>query len=117
MTITRQTEHPDRIVCADQSHRKRPSPMYKKLAYNIAALVRDAMVANLSEPITAPSLSKPRPRTVPFYGTSNPDAAEGEEEYYSDEDFDIEEALEQLDAAEEDRESMNSRMCCRNVAE
>lgn len=65
------------------------------------------MVADSVEVITAPPLSKPRPRTVPYYGISNQESAEGEEEYYySDEDFDIEEALEQLDATNEDCESM-----------
>lgn len=60
-----------------------------------------AMVADSSEAIAAPHLSKPQPRTVPYYGISNQESAEGAEEYFSEDDFDIEEALEQLDAANE----------------
>jgi hypothetical protein len=64
------------------------------------------MSAYSSETNAAPPLSKPRPRTVPYYGIWNQEATEGEEEYYSDEDFDIEEAIEQLDAENEDGEQV-----------
>lgn len=52
-----------------------------------------------------PPFSRPSPRSVPYYGISNEAAADGDDEYYSDEeDFDLEEALDQLEAAYEDRE-------------
>ena len=78
-------------------------------AHGSLASVYRVMVAEYLDTNTAPPLTRPRPRTVPYYGISSQEAAEGEEEYYSDEDFDIEEALEQLDAAIEDRKSIHSQ--------
>lgn len=77
------------------------------------------MIADFLDLTNLPPLTKPSPRAVPYYGDWNQGAAEGEEEYYSDEDFDLEEALEQLEATYEDRESYICATCLRrcHVAE
>ena len=69
------------------------------------------MKANIAETGSSFPLTRPSPRTVPYYGIANEGSLDLGDEYYDEyedeSDFDLEEALEQLEAAADDRTSLS----------